>query len=297
MSNVRRRRSVWASKVISGAAAVTALALTRTTTGLMFGDNFERSDRDLDGDNGWSAQGAANAWKIVDNKAHKQSLPDDDHLHRVVADSVGDITYHADLDAGIDGVIHGPFVRGKMADPSDPTYYLVQFSANGNQVALWERLDGSFNLRFNITGITITMPGNHPSRIVVRASGADDIVDALLDTGSGLVSRSTWTDTTPQRTGYDVIGARSSVGGDNGEDHDNLFVAGVDVVINLAPTGSVATLAGGAEVAESSGTITFDSDVIVFGTAGAELILLDASGGATLDTVADAYPGDVFDYA
>lgn len=213
-----------------------------------FLDNFNRSNRPLEGDNGWFEALTLADWLIVSNQACVQTaLNDDNNLLRTIA-GTGQLDYIIEADhltAGTNGF--GPSVRYELNDPVLNSEYLFHANDILNQVIIFKRVNGG---AFSVLAFLIS-PVTTPVKIkgVLQASGSDLILEMYLDN----VLFHTVTDTSPlaSATKYDSLGLRP----DNPTCHDNFLFSPRTIQIQNVPTGYSANVDALETGSESGGQI------------------------------------------
>lgn len=141
-----------------------ANALTRTTSGILFYDAFTRSDRALNGDNGWVDD--ANTWSIVSNEA-TSSGENFARCRNTGMTPVAAAVWEARAKAPTGGVYH--MLRLLAPDASDD--YHVDLKGDNTD----KRLARAAASDTTIASLTLTMDTNYHV-IKVRYSGTRDFI-------------------------------------------------------------------------------------------------------------------------
>jgi hypothetical protein len=233
------------------------------TSGISFEDDFDRSDRGLDGDNGWTERiepGFSAEWFIVGNKASMTVGNDDNILYQTLAGS-GDrsLIINSDIVARAVGQVNGfglmfrQFERGYNPGLSkyDEDMYLVQATFPvTTRVTIWSKKGLDFTKEAEIDPGAFDVPLNLEGRL------EDDGTDVTLRLFKDTIQEIVWTDLAPgvirETPGHDNLGYRVN----NQSSGDNFVVTETDTVIQDVPTGYSASIDDVTYFAESGGIIT-----------------------------------------
>ena len=137
-------------EAITGCDAVELLGATTEA----FFDDFSRSDRPLDGDNGWIEAQGKGEWRIISNEAHSEDT-DDNILFRLEPVVTGDHSVEAVFKSDVTVNGQGLVSRFTLADPSNQTFYLGQINHRLSQISLWKRVNGAWT---RPAGFTYSVP-------------------------------------------------------------------------------------------------------------------------------------------
>ena len=234
----------------AGPSVVGGDTLIELVDGLLFRDQFTRSDRDLDGDNGWLSTAGAGVWSIVSNVARKSAAGANNLLHRTVAASksqniIAEFTNIAPTDRD------SMMVRWDRFDPSSDTWYRVEFK--DSNIELFENLDGSES---SLASVAVALVNPYRCRMILRDAGANTTILVYTD-GTLQITN---TDLTGQQgAGYDGFGFRLQ---DNPNSFDDVFECGVDVVCSNMLAGYKIQLDAGPKFVESGGIAVADVDAL-----------------------------------
>ncbi len=224
--------------------------LVEVASGFLFSDNFNRSDRDLDGDAGWISTGGAGKWSIVSNIARKSAAGSGNHLHRLIAASKSQ-----DIIAEFVQIVptdrDSMMFRWKLADPTSDTWYRGEFKTS--KIELFRSIDG---VEASLASIAVALVAPYRCRMIARDAGLNTTLKLLTDA----VLQITNTDTAGiQADLYDQFGFRMQ---DNPNEFDDTFMCGVDVVCVNMLAGYKISLDGGAKTTESGGVASIDVDAL-----------------------------------
>ena len=224
--------------------------LVELVNGLLFRDQFTRSDRDLDGDNGWLSTGGAGVWDILSNVARKSASGANNLLHRTVAasalqDIIAEFTNIAPTDRD------SMMVRWDRFDPTSDTWYRVEFK--DNSITLFENIDGSES---SLASVGVALVNPYRCRIIIKDAGPNTVITVFTDATLQITN----TDVTGQQdAGYVGFGFRLQ---DNPNSFDDVFECGVDVVCSNMLAGYKIQLDGGTKFVESGGIAVADVDAL-----------------------------------
>ncbi len=224
--------------------------LVELVNGLLFRDQFTRSDRDLDGDNGWLSTGGAGIWSIVSNIARKNAAGAANLLHRVVSASksqniIAEFLQVTPTDRD------SMMVRWDRFDPTSDTWYRVEFKTS--KIELFENLDG---VESSLASVGVALVAPFRCRMILRDVGANTVIKVFTDATLQITN----TDTTGQQdAGYDGFGFRLQ---DNPNSFDEVFECGVDVICSNMLAGYKIQLDAGPKFVESGGIAVADVDAI-----------------------------------
>ncbi len=225
--------------------------LVELVNGLLFRDQFTRSDRDLDGDNGWLSTAGAGVWSIVSNVARKNAAGANNLLHRTVAasksqDLIAEFTNIAPTDRD------SMMARWDRFDPTSDTWYRAEFKTGA--ITLFENLDGTES---QLATVAVALVNPYRCRMVLRDVGANTVIKVFTDATLQI----THTDTTGQQdAAYDGFGFRLQ---DNPNSFDDVFESGVDVVCSNMLAGYKIQLDAGPKFVESGGIAVADVDALL----------------------------------
>lgn len=224
--------------------------LVELVNGLLFRDQFTRSDRDLNGDNGWLSTGGAGIWDILSNVARKMASGANNLLHRTVAasksqDIIAEFTNIAPTDRD------SMMVRWDRFDPTSDTWYRVEFKSNS--IELFENLDG---VESSLASVGVALVNPYRCRMILRDVGVNTVIKVFTDATLQITN----TDLTGQQAaGYDGFGFRLQ---DNPNSFDDVFECGVDVVCSNMLAGYKIQLDAGPKFVESGGVAVADVDAL-----------------------------------
>ncbi len=225
--------------------------LVEIVSGLLFLDDYNRSDRDLDGDNGWVSTGGAGIWSIVSNIARKNAAGAANVLHRTIAasksqDIIAEFIQVAPTDRD------SMMVRWKLADPTSDTWYRTEYKTG--TITLRKNVDG---VESSLASIGVALVQPFRARMVLRDAGANTTIKVYTD-GTLQI---TFTDTAGiQADLFDQFGFRLQ---DNPNSFDDALMCGVDVTCVNMLAGYKIALDGGAKVTESGGVAVINVDALL----------------------------------
>lgn len=225
--------------------------LVEVASGFLFLDDYDRSDRDLDGDNGWTSTGGAGIWSIVSNVARKSAAGANNLLHRTIAASksqniIAEFINVAPTDRD------SMMVRWKLADPTSDTWYRTEYKDNA--ITLLKNLDGTES-QLATVGVALVNP--YRCRMVLRDAGANTTIKVYTDATLQI----THTDTAGiQADLFELFGFRLQ---DNPNSFDDALMCGVDVVCVNMLAGYKIALDGGTKVTESGGVAVINVDALL----------------------------------
>ena len=224
--------------------------LVELASGLLFQDTFNRSDRDLDGDNGWISTGGAGVWRILSNVGQKHAPGANNFLIRTVGlsksqDIIAEFIQVTPTDRD------SMMVRWKQADPTSDTWYRAEFKLG--TIQLFESIDG---VESSLASVGVALVAPFRARMILRDAGANTVIKVYTDGTLQITS----TDTTGQQgDAYDQFGFRLQ---DNPNSFDDAFVCGVDVICANMLAGYKIQLDAGPKFVESGGIAVADVDAL-----------------------------------
>lgn len=231
------------------------------SSGITFEDDFDRSDRGLDGDNGWTERvepGFSNEWFIVSQEAECGDN-DDNILYQTLAGS-GDksLIINADVVGRLVGQVNGyglmfrQFERGYNPGLSkyDEDMYLTQATFPvTTRVTIWSKKGIDFTKEAEIDPGAFDVPFNLEGRL------EDDGTDVTLRLFKDSVEEIVWTDLAPgvirETPNHDNLGYRVN----NPAAGDNFTVTQTDIIIQDVPAGYSASADNVTYFPEVGGTI------------------------------------------
>lgn len=286
------------SRLFGAVAQFEPFLFARTTSGLVFEDDFDRANSATVG-NGWVEYEPVDPLSIAGNLlAVGGGSSDPSKIERSSPTPPVSLIIQAVVRSQDGSGIIGVYARSDLDDNGAESEYRFYVDRPNNGISLVERNEG-------VNGSTDLNTNTNPSsnwkalRMVIQ-DGATTTVDGYMsetlddenDTSFTINTESVQiVDTTPVSnglTGYGILGAWNAQA-------NNFLVCGRNVVVNDLPTGWKARIDGGASVTEAGGTATVNVDTVSLPATTLEILDDQNRVRQTASPVGGIFGGDIFE--